>query len=369
MSRWGDSMEDRIPAHCRVAAAGMTLMLLVCRVAAAGMTLMLLVAPAQAGAEFPGIGRAATPAEVAAWDIDVRPDFKGLPSGSGSVAAGQKVWDAKCASCHGTFGESNEVFTPIVGGTTAEDIRTGRVKSLLNPELPRTTLMKLSTISTLWDYVRRAMPWTAPKTLTVDEVYAVVAYILNLGDIVPDDFVLSDRNIAEVQQKLPNRNGMTREHALWDVKAKPDVANVACMRDCVANVAIASRLPEQVRTAHGNLAEQVRLVGPVRGVETQEKTAVAARPTSLQPAKAAAADLARQKACLGCHGVDNRVVGPAFRDVAQRYKGQDAARAALLDKLRRGGSGVWGAVPMPAQTELSEEDAQTLLAWILGGAT
>ena len=62
-----------------------------------------------------GIGRAATPAEIAAWDIDVRADFKGLPKGSGSVDQGMEVWDAKCASCHGTFGESNEVFSPLVG--------------------------------------------------------------------------------------------------------------------------------------------------------------------------------------------------------------------------------------------------------------
>src|SRR5213075_3126325 len=110
---------------------------------------------------------------IKAWDIDVRPDFKGLPPGSGSVAQGQQVWDAKCASCHGTFGESNEVFTPLVTGDVA-----------------RTTLMKISTLSTLWDYIHRAMPWNAPKSLAVDEVYAVVAYLLNLGDILPGDFVL-----------------------------------------------------------------------------------------------------------------------------------------------------------------------------------
>jgi S-disulfanyl-L-cysteine oxidoreductase SoxD len=78
--------------------------------AIAGMTL--------AAAQFPGIGRPATADEIKAWDINVRPDFKGLPPGSGSVAQGQQVWDAKCAQCHGTFGESNEVFQPLVGGTT-----------------------------------------------------------------------------------------------------------------------------------------------------------------------------------------------------------------------------------------------------------
>ena len=69
-----------------------------------------------------GIGRAATPKEIAAWDIDVRPDFKGLPKGSGSVAQGMDIWEGKCAQCHGIFGESNEVFSPLVGGTTAEDV-------------------------------------------------------------------------------------------------------------------------------------------------------------------------------------------------------------------------------------------------------
>src|SRR5438067_10753685 len=86
--------------------------------------------PAFGGTTFPGIGRPATPAEIAAWDIDVRPDFKGLPPGSGSVEQGQGIWDAKCAQCHGTFGESNEVFQPLVGGTTADDIKTGHAKAL-----------------------------------------------------------------------------------------------------------------------------------------------------------------------------------------------------------------------------------------------
>ncbi|MGH8809214.1 MAG: c-type cytochrome, partial [Noviherbaspirillum sp.] len=102
---------------------------------------------------YPGIGRTATEKEVAAWDIDVRPDFKGLPKGSGTVVKGMQVWEGKCASCHGTFGESNEVFTPIVGGTTKEDIKTGRVAALANNKQPqRTTIMKVSTVSTLWDY-------------------------------------------------------------------------------------------------------------------------------------------------------------------------------------------------------------------------
>ena len=145
---------------------------------------------------YVGIGRAATPAELTAWDIDVRPDFKGLPKGSGSVAQGMEVWEGKCASCHGIFGESNEVFSPLVGGTTAEDVKTGRVAKLNDNSFPgRTTFMKVPTVSTLWDYIYRAMPWNAPKSLSADDTYAVLAYLLNLAHVVPDDFVMPETGL------------------------------------------------------------------------------------------------------------------------------------------------------------------------------
>src|SRR5690349_9772227 len=268
----------------------------------AGVALaLLLVAPAKAGAQaaYPGIGRPATPAEIKAWDIDVRPDFKGLPAGSGSVEKGQKIWDEKCASCHGTFGESNEVFTPLVGGTTAADIKAGRVGTLVTGDVARTTLMKLSTISTLWDYINRAMPWNAPKSLATDEVYAVVAYLLNLGDIVPSDFVLSDKNIAEAQKLLPNRNGMQRNHGLWDIKGKPDVANVACMKDCSTTGESRSELPERAKGAHGDLAEQQRTLGVK---PTTPGAGTGQVPETGAGQVMAVAELAKRNACLSCHG-------------------------------------------------------------------
>src|SRR5258705_5831487 len=133
------------PINWAPAYAGVTLLFAGVTLLFAGVTL-LLVFPAQAGTQFPGVGRTATPAEIRAWDIDVRPDFKGLPPGSGSVAKGQAVWDGKCAACHGTFGESNEVFAPIVGGTTVDDVRNGRVKSLAAGDVQRTTLIKLASL-------------------------------------------------------------------------------------------------------------------------------------------------------------------------------------------------------------------------------
>ena len=339
---------------------------------------------ADAQQKYSGVGRAATPAEIAAWDIDVRPDFKGLPAGSGSVAQGQKVWDAKCESCHGAFGESTEFFTPITGGTSKADMVTGRVASLKRPDFPqRSTLMKLSQMSTLWDYINRAMPWNAPKSLTVDEVYAVTAYILSLGEIVSADFVLSDKNIAAVQARLPNRNGMVTYMPLWDSRGKGDVANTACMVNCVNEVKIASSMPDYARDAHGNLAEQVRVVGPFRGADTtrpapakmvlaanagkdaRSSPAPAAAPTTTAGSKAAA--LAKQYTCAACHSTERRIVGPSYAEIAKKYAADPAALTKLMGKVRNGGSGVWGALPMPPNAALSEADLKLLVEWTLQG--
>jgi S-disulfanyl-L-cysteine oxidoreductase SoxD len=325
-----------------------------------------------------GIGRPATAKEIAAWDIDVRPDFKGLPKGSGSVAKGTDVWEAKCASCHGIFGESNEIFSPLVGGTTAADVQSGRVARLTDEGFPgRTTLMKVPTISTLWDYINRAMPWNNPKTLTADEVYGVLAYMLNLGGIVPDNFTLSTDNIAEVQKKMPNRNGMTTQHGLWPGRTmgnglKPDVQQTACMKGCAAEPAVASFLPEHARNAHGNLAEQNRLVGPQRGANTTmpEGTAAAA-PTAAKTAAAASASSAeavfKKHSCNACHGIENKLVGPSVREITKKYSGRADALDYLAGKIVAGGSGVWGAIPMPAQN-LPAEEAKGLARWIMDGA-
>ncbi|MCB1996341.1 MAG: c-type cytochrome, partial [Rhodoferax sp.] len=296
-------------------------------------TLFAAVALVAAGAAvaqtYPGIGRPATAKEIQAWDIDVRPDFKGLPKGSGSVEKGTDLWEAKCASCHGVFGESNEVFSPLVGGTTAEDVKTGRVAKLLDNSFPgRTTFMKVPTVSTLWDYIYRAMPWNAPKSLSADDTYAVLAYLLNLAHVVPDDFVLSDANIAEVQARMPNRNGMTTEHHLWPGKGmggKPnDVKSTACMSNCAGEPNVASFLPDFARNAHGNLAEQNRMVGAQHGADTtRPEGAAPAAPTAPVPAapKAGGAPTAllAQRTCTACHGMETKLVGPGFAEIARKY--------------------------------------------------
>jgi cytochrome c551/c552 len=360
---------------------------------AVSLSALSLVAVAQ---PLPGVGRSATPKEIAAWDIDVRGDFKGIPKGQGSVAEGNKVWDDKCASCHGTFGESLEVFGPIVGGTTKDDMKTGHVLSMRTGSEPkRSTLMKVSTLSTIWDYINRAMPWTAPKTLTTNEVYAVTAYILNMGEILPDNFVLSDKNIAEVQKMMPNRNGMTRDHGMWDVKGKGDVKNTPCMKDCIKKIEITSVLPDYACDAHGNIAEQNRTFGAIRGADTllacnpdpsvpelnriynaPRKTdatsstapampvAAVATATAAAPAGETPFDLLKKNKCTACHGVSNKIIGPGFEQISAKYKGDAGAEARLSGVVKNGGGGNWGG-SMPAHGNLKDADIKTMIQWIL----
>jgi cytochrome c len=293
-----------------------------------------------------GFGKPVSAEEIAGWDIAVRPDGKGLPPGRGSVAQGQVVYDEKCASCHGTFGESNS-YLLIAGG----------VGSLGTDQPVRSTGAKLARATTLWDYIRRAMPFAAPQSLTADETYALTAYVLNLNDILPADAVLDQDSIVAL--KLPNRDGYTTAHGLMRRDGKPDTHNTACMTNCVAVVRLSSQIPEYARDAHGDLAEQSRTVATA--------TATAPR-TASRPASGDAATLAKQATCMACHGISDKVVGPAFRDVAQKYAGEPGAEARLAAKVRAGGVGAWGNVAMPAQAQVSEGEARTLVRWILAGA-
>jgi cytochrome c551/c552 len=288
-----------------------------------------------------GFGKPASKTEIAGWDIDVRPDGTGLPKGRGSVEQGQAIYDEKCASCHGTFGESNS-YLQIAGG----------VGSLATDQPVRTTGSKLNYATTLWDYINRAMPFTAPQTLKPDEVYALTAYVLNLNDILPADAVLDQDSLPKV--KMPNRGGFTTDHGFMRRDGKPDTHNTACMKDCVKEVRLSSEMPDYARDQHGNLAEQARVVGGAGAPK------VAMAKSGL--------DLAKASACTACHGVTGKVVGPGFRDVAAKYAGDAGAQARLLAKIKAGGSGVWGSVPMPAQPQVSEAEVKALVDWILAGA-
>jgi cytochrome c len=145
-----------------------------------------------------GIGRPATAAEIAQWDIDIGPDGAGLPAGRGSAVEGATIYAARCAACHGKSGREgpNDV---LVG----RDPRQGFPFSA-DPKLPRTIGNYWPYATTLFDYVRRAMPPDTPGTLRDDEVYALVALLLSWNEIIPADTVLDAATLAKI--KMPARD-------------------------------------------------------------------------------------------------------------------------------------------------------------------
>ncbi|MCU0950232.1 MAG: c-type cytochrome [Burkholderiaceae bacterium] len=332
------------------------------------------------------LGREAKPEEIAVWDTDVRPDGHGLKKGRGSVARGQEIYDAQCALCHGTFGESN-AYLALAGGVEPEDLKTGRASRLRDPDVQRTLGNKLNSAVTLYDYIYRAMPWTNPMSLSIDDTYAVTAYVLHLNDILPADGFLDEKTILTVP--MPNRNGMTRNHGMGSVAAKPDVQGTLCMTNCVAEVKIASELPEFARNSHGNLRDQFRLIGKgavdtsryepkpgsaLAGVVTPAPAAAPVQTATVAPVVsgnvtgARASQLLAKNACGTCHHATNRVIGPSFSEIAAKHGQRSDGEAYLVKKMKEGGSGAWGAIPMPPQPTLAESDARELARWLMTGA-
>lgn len=320
------------------------------RLAGVLATLLLGVALVAQARDY-GLGHPASAKEIAGWDIDVRPDGQGLPDGHGSVADGEKVYEANCAVCHGTFGDSSE-YLALAGG----------VGSLATSAPVRTVGSKLNYATTLFDYINRAMPFPHSKSLSADEVYAATAYVLNLNDIVPADFVADRKTLPAV--KMPNREGFKPFPGLMSVHGKSDMHNTACMKDCEKDVRITGQLPAGfVENMYGDIRDNFR------GLATMNE---AAPPGETLPTAAATVPsgpaLTQKYGCVACHSVDKAIVGPAFRDVAHKYQGNATATAHLTQKIRQGGSGVWGSIPMPPQTAPSDAELAALVRWVLAGA-
>jgi S-disulfanyl-L-cysteine oxidoreductase SoxD len=171
-----------------------------------------------------GVGRVATAEQISGWDIDIRPDGQGAPPGRGSVKDGEKVYLDKCAACHGEFGESAGRWPQIAQGKG----------TLASHDPVKTVGSYFPYLSSVFDYIRRAMPFGDAQSLSNNELYAVTAYVLNLNDIVDDKFVLSKETWHQV--KLPNQGGFydddrkKTEKAFWNPNP--------CMVDCRGPVRI-----------------------------------------------------------------------------------------------------------------------------------
>ena len=191
-----------------------------------------MIAAAEASAVGPrdgkfGLGRGATKREVAAWDGDISPDGTGLPIGSGDAIYGEEVFAEHCAICHGDFAEGVDNWPELAGG----------LDTLADEDPVKTVGSYWPYLSTTWDYVKRSMPFGYAQSLSDDDVYAIVAYILYSNDIVDEDFILSNETFLDVE--MPNKNGfivdnrLTSESHFWNKKV--------CMSDCKSDVKITMR--------------------------------------------------------------------------------------------------------------------------------
>jgi cytochrome c len=175
-----------------------------------------------------GLGRAALPEEIAAWDTDVRPDGKGLPVGKGTVKQGDAIFQAQCAVCHGEFGQGVGRWPVLAGGDgTLTADRPDKTVGSFWPDL-----------STVFDYIKRAMPFGNAQSLTNDEVYALTAYILSMNDIIKgENFELNEKNFTSI--RMPNAAAFfdddreTAEKQFWNREP--------CMRDCRAAPKVVGR--------------------------------------------------------------------------------------------------------------------------------
>ena len=182
---------------------------------------------ASASASKLGLGTEATPEQIAGWDIDIRPDGQGLPDGRGTVLQGEEVFAEQCAACHGDFAEGVDRWPVLAGG----------VDTLATDDPVKTVGSYWPYLSTVYDYIYRAMPFGNAQSLTPDQTYAIVAYLLYMNDVgVDEEFELSRENFTSV--RLPNEHGFIDDD-------RPDTRLVSeaqpCMTDCKSDVTITKR--------------------------------------------------------------------------------------------------------------------------------
>ncbi|NNE81421.1 MAG: c-type cytochrome [Silicimonas sp.] len=295
------------------------------------------------GTAFAGdfnLGRPATPEEIAAWDIDVRPDGLGLPEGSGDVFTGEEVFAERCAVCHGDFGEAVGRWPVLAGGQ--DSLTDDRPVKSIGSYWPY--------LSTVWDYVHRAMPFGNAQSLSDDEVYAITAYILYLNDLVDEDFELSHENFADVT--LPNESNF-----YLDDRGEVELAAFGeepCMENCKDSVEITMRAAVLDVTPEETKARQLRDavaaakegVAPEQVAVAEETPEAEAEPEEMasapDPALIAAGEKAFKK-CKACHQVGDNAKnrsGPVLNGIVGRsaggiegFKYSKALKAAAEDGL------------------------------------
>jgi S-disulfanyl-L-cysteine oxidoreductase SoxD len=279
------------------------------------LTSALVVLAAPAVAEPLGIGRAALPEEIAAWDVKIMPDGRGLPPGGMGVEDGEQAFIDYCAACHGDFAEGLDNWPPLAGG-----------RGTLTHERPVKTVGSYwPYLSTVWDYVNRSMPYGNAQSLSPDEVYGITAYILYSEGLVDYDFVLTNENFTEV--RLPNEDGFYVDDR---VETEFPVFTAApCMADCKAEVAI-TRKASDLNVTPVNEAGQPAgtlpniVTASAAPMEAPATAAAAAEPPAGPDPELVAAGERAYRACQTCHEVGDGArnkTGPHLNDLFGRTAG------------------------------------------------
>ena len=285
------------------------------------LTSALVVLAAPVAADPLGIGRPALPEEIAAWDVKIMPDGRGLPPGGMGVEEGEQVFIDNCAACHGDFAEGLDNWPPLAGGRG----------TLTDPRPVKTVGSYWPYLSTVWDYVHRSMPYGNAQSLTADEVYGITAYILYSEGLVDYDFTLTNENFTEV--RLPNEDGFYVDDRLET--EFPVFTAAPCMADCKEEVTItrkasdlnvtptndagqpAGTLPDNVMASAASVGEEA---APASAETVEATPAAAAGP---DPELVAAGERAF-RACQTCHEVGDGArnkTGPHLNDLFGRTAG------------------------------------------------
>jgi cytochrome c len=307
-----------------------------------------------------GLGRAALPEEIDAWDVAVLPDGTGLPEGSGDVETGESVFSENCASCHGDFAEGLDSWPVLAGGTG----------TLTDPRPVKTVGSYWPYLSTVFDYVHRSMPFGQAQTLSADDTYAITAFLLYSNGMVEDDFVLSNENFTTIV--MPNAEGFypddraTTEYPLFTVEP--------CMENCRTAAPEVTKRAVDINVtpedADGKPAGTLPVISLAQAGEAEAaaetmETAEAPAEPSVEPvaepvAEAPAADGADPalvtageavfRKCAACHKVGEgakNAVGPALNGIVGAGMGQAEGfkYSAKLAEMGAGG-GVWDAASL-----------------------
>jgi len=318
-------------------------------------------------------GRTPTANEIKAWDVDARPDGTGLPEGEGSVEDGDELFEEQCAVCHGDFGGGGKGYPQLTGGNQSKD-KNGIVKTLKNQRVYGSVDAPKRTVGTYWPvattlftYIRDAMPYAHPKSLTENEVYAITAYILAQNEIkidgeeMDDEYVLNREKLVKVV--LPNRDGFYPNidgpnaqediRAFFADRAKNIGMGTRCMKDCEDLGGQDGKTPAAVAKIKYEMKDVVPPYAYAKDLPVETDNGSISKGEKLY-----------DTSCKLCHGTDTMgapMAGDAKAWDAVMKKGMDAVLANAIN-------GTGGMPPKGGNMDLSDGDIKEIIKFMSGAS-